>query len=310
MHRLIKKLALCATALSVCFAVPSLADPQQTPKPVPTQKAPAPASLARPALWKVSDSDTTIYLFGTVHALPRGISWMEGPIAKAFNGSQHLVTEIAEVSPETMQDVVMKTALLPKGESLFAMLSPKDRVLLNKTLKAAGLPVAGFDRFEPWYVAMVVAALPVMKMGYTAANGVEMQLSAKAKALGQTQVELETVEYQLGLFDTLPRKVQLNYLHQVLVGLPRMAKELELLVKYWGEGNPDKLARLMNAEQSDAALIAALLTNRNKNWARWIDERMARPGTVFLAVGAGHLAGKQSVQVQLTKKGRQVARIQ
>ena len=47
-----------------------------------------------PALWKVADDDTTVYLFGTIHALPEGKDWYSGTIAKAFDASGELVTEI------------------------------------------------------------------------------------------------------------------------------------------------------------------------------------------------------------------------
>lgn len=301
-----------AIALASCTLLvsPALAKPKQTPKPVAEQKAPAPAGLARPALWKVSDHDTTIWLFGTIHALPAGISWFDGPIAKAFGNSDLLVTEIPDANPAAMQSVVMKTALLPQGETLRGMLSAKDKVIYEKALKDLALPAESFDRFEPWFAAITLASLPMIKKGYAPSNGVEAQLGEKAKAAARPQEGLETVEYQLGLFDKLPRKVQLKYLHEVLAGMDKMGGELDQLVKYWSAGNPDKLATLMNAEESDPALINTLLYNRNRNWAKWIKARMAKPGAVFIAVGAGHLAGKGSVQQQLAKAGLKAKRVQ
>ena len=47
-----------------------------------------------PALWKVADADTTIYLFGTVHALPQGKEWFDGRIERAFDASDEMVTEV------------------------------------------------------------------------------------------------------------------------------------------------------------------------------------------------------------------------
>lgn len=300
-----------AAALAALFvAGPGYAKQQRAPKPIPEQKAPAGDGLARPALWKVSDHDTTIWLFGTIHALPAGISWFDGPIAKAFNGSQLLITEIPDANPSAMQSVVMKTALLPEGETLRGMLSPADKVIYEKALKDLALPAESFDRFEPWFAAITLASLPMIKKGYQPSNGVEAQLGGKAKTTKLPQEGLETVEYQLGLFDKLPRKVQLKYLHEVLAGMDKMGAELEQLVKYWGAGNPEKLATLMNAEESDPQLIDALLYNRNRNWAKWIRARMKQPGAVFIAVGAGHLAGKGSVQQQLAKAGLKAKRVQ
>jgi uncharacterized protein YbaP (TraB family) len=66
---------------------------------------------------------------------------------------------------------------------------------------------------------------------------------------------------------------------------------------------------MLNDEVDDPALYARLLTDRNANWAEWIDERMASPGNLFIAVGAGHLAGSGSVQEQLGERGYEVERV-
>ncbi len=300
--------SLCLT-VAVGFSSLSLAETQKHPAPVAEQKV-ATTTIARPALWKLSDSDTTIYLFGTIHALPAGMSWLEGPIAKALGSAQSLVTEIPEASPTEMQAVVMKTAVLPKGQSLNAMLTPKARIRLDKAFKDYALPGSAFDQFEPWFVAVTLSTLPMLKQGYSAENGVEAQLTKRAKDQGHSLIGLETVEYQLGLFDSLPRKVQISYLNDVVTTLPKMGAELDKLVMYWSAGRPDKLAQVMNANEDDPQLTAVLLTNRNKNWANWIKTRMDKPGTVFLAVGAGHLAGKDSVQAQLAGKGFKTVRVQ
>ncbi|MEP7222397.1 MAG: TraB/GumN family protein [Novosphingobium sp.] len=309
MARFIRTLALSATALCVCLTATAEAKPR-APAPVAEPASPSAPAVARPALWKVSDADTTIYLFGTIHALPPGIKWLEGPVAKAMASSQTLVTEIPHTDPAAMQSVVAQMALLPAGENLHALLPPADRPKLDKALKDAGLPTTTLDRFKPWYAGVLISLMPLIKQGYTAENGVEPQLEARAKELGQVREGLETPAYQLGLFDSLPRKVQLKYLHQVLQNLPTMAAELGQLVQYWKVGNADKLAALMNRGEDDPQMVKVLLVNRNTAWAKWVKARMDKPGTVFMAVGAGHLAGKDSVQAQLAAKGLRAVRIQ
>jgi uncharacterized protein YbaP (TraB family) len=309
MANFIRSFTVSVTALCACLTATVEAKPRVVAPVAATAVKPTPA-IARPAMWKVSDADTTIYLFGTIHALPPGITWLEGPVAKALSNSQTLVTEIPHTDPAAMQSVVAQTALLPAGENLHALLSPADRLKLDKALKDAGLPTTTLDQFKPWYAGVLLSLMPLIKQGYTAENGVEPQLEAKAKTLGHVLEGLETPAYQLGLFDSLPRKVQLKYLHQVLQNLPTMGTELGQLVKYWKTGNADKLAALMNRGEDDPQMVTVLLVNRNKAWAKWIKTRMDKPGEVFMAVGAGHLAGKDSVQAQLAAKGLRVTRIQ
>ena len=305
-HLAPRRLAAVLMALLFPFVVTASAR-----EPAPAS-APAPAAVqaAYPALWKVSDADTTIYLFGTIHALPKGIEWFGGPVAKAFEGSQELVTEIVESDPAQMQKLVMEKAMLPQGQTLRAILPPETRVTYEGALGTLGVGAGAFDAFEPWYAAIGLATLPLVRQGYDNANGVETALDAKAKALGRPHSALETAEFQLSLFDSLPLDVQKRYLAEVVTNLPHASDDLAAMVDAWRKGDADRLASLMNADEDDPALVDALLINRNRAWADWVRDRLAKPGTVFVAVGAGHLAGPGSVQDQLARLGIASTRVQ
>jgi uncharacterized protein len=269
-----------------------------------------PAPPARPALWKVADADTTIWLFGTIHALPAGIDWFGGEVERAFDGSQELVTEIVPPDVAAMQGLVLDKAMLPKGQSLRASMTPEARLRYEAALGSMKLPPAAFDAFEPWYAAVGLSTLPLMQDGFATANGVEEALDTRARSVGRVHTALETAEYQLSLFDGLPADAQQRYLADVVGNLPKVRAQLAAMVEAWKGGDPDRLAALMNEEENDPALLKALLTDRNKAWAEWIGARLDRPGEVFMAVGAGHLAGKGSVQDQLSERGILAARVQ
>lgn len=267
-------------------------------------------AAARPALWKVSDADTTVWLFGTVHALPKGTQWYDGKIATAFEHSDTLVTEIIEKGPEAMRPVVQASAMLPEGQSLRAMMTPRQRTAFEKALAANHMPAAALDRFQPWYAAVALATLPLLTSGYDPATGVDATLGEKAGTLKLAHEALETPEYQLSLFGSLPLPVQKRYLAQVVRNLPKLKSELAAIIACWQSGDAAKLARLMNDDEDDPTLKEKLLLGRNRAWAKWIAARMARPGAVFVAVGAGHLAGPGSVQDQLKALGLKAVRVQ
>jgi uncharacterized protein YbaP (TraB family) len=300
MTRLIKRFALLLAAL-LGWIVPAAAE---VPVAAPV------AAVARPALWKIADADTTIWLFGTVHALPDGVDWLEGPVADAVKGADQLVTEIPETAPEEMKAAVLKNALLPPGKTLRGLLSSTDKARFERTLSKFGLPVEAFDRFEPWYAAVALTALPLAQSGYSPANGVDERIGAEMKRLGRPRIGLETAEFQFRMFDGLPLAVQKRYLAEVLDGIGTINEELAAIVREWSAGSPDKLAALLNADEDDPRMVKALLTDRNKTWANWLQQRLAQPGKVFVAVGAGHLAGKDSVQAMLGKAGVTVTRVQ
>jgi len=324
-YRLVSMLTFTRPLVAALAALSTLLAPvaqaqgtaRRLPTPQPARTVPAPQAV-RPALWKVSRGTTVIYLFGTVHALPAGVPWLDGKVADALDHSDTLVTEILDSDPAAMRDLVMKTALLPEGPTLRAKLSPKGRAAFEKALTANGLPVAAFDRFRPWYAAVALSTLPLLKSGYDPANGVDTTLSARAKQAGKAHEALETAEYQLGLFNQLPEAAQKRYLYEVASGTSTIASDLAKMIRQWKAGHAEELARLMNEDESDPALLNLLLINRNRNWARWIKARLdradpqgsAKPDTVLLAVGAGHLAGVGSVQQQLAKLGVVVTRVQ
>jgi uncharacterized protein YbaP (TraB family) len=147
-----------------------------------------------------------------------------------------------------------------------------------------------------------------MKMGMLPDAGVEERLEAAAG--GKPRDGLETVQFQLTLFDNLPQEAQIAYLASVIRSYDRIGQQTEKMVSAWGKGDAEAIAAAMNPEMDAPEVLAALLTNRNKAWAAWIERRLEQPGTVFIAVGAGHLAGPDSVQRHLAREGIATERVQ
>lgn len=303
-------LALFTPALSPA----QVATPQQ-PAPAqpsaPQAEAPAPAPIeARPALWEVSDEDTTVYLFGTIHVLKPGVSWFDDAVRKAFDASDELVLEMVTPDPKTMQVLIQRYAINTGGPALPEKLSADKRDAYLKALSSLGLPANSFDRTDPWFASTNLALLPIIKLGYDPAQGVDEKLNAAAKEAKKPVSGLETAEQQLGFMDAIPDKAQVAMLNSTVADMPRIQPMIETMVGSWSQGNPEQLAAVMNEglrEVPDVARI--LLTDRNARWAEWIDQRMDKPGTIFIAVGAGHLAGPDSVQAQLEKLKMKVRRV-
>lgn len=304
----IAKLALVPLAAIALLGPATLAQ-QSQPTPQKVEAVPAPL-VAKPALWKIADSDTTIYLFGTIHLLPAGIEWYDGPVATAFEQSKELVTEIPESSDGQMMNLTLKYGMLPAGQSLREQMTADERTKYEGAMTGLGLPPAAFDRFKPWFAALALAILPLQKAGYSMENGIENQLDKRNKALGRPRSGLETLEDQLGIFDGFSPAVQKTYLFSVIDAIPTITTDIDKMVQSWAKGDVEGLAALMNDPTEDPALYEALLSKRNKNWVVWFDKRMDQPGVVFVAVGAGHLGSKDSVQDLLAQGGIKVTRVQ
>jgi uncharacterized protein YbaP (TraB family) len=311
MKTLSKHVAGFLAGTAIFLTAPAWANEQEA---APVASTPVPAEvveLGGPALWKVYDEDTTIYLFGTVHALPKDVDWYKGNVAEALASSDILVTEVM-TTPETpvkMQSIIMNTGMLPADESLRGMLNDEQKASYEIAMTKLGIPVATFDRFEPWYASMMLAMLPIMKEGYSPEAGVEAVLASKT---GETKErgQLETLEFQMALFDELPLESQIEFLVQAAEGVETIKPMLDKMVAEWLKGDAEGLAELMNEGLTDQVLADRLLYQRNTTWAEWIDTRLDAPGTVFVAVGAGHLAGDKSVQDALELRGIKTYRVQ
>ena len=301
--KLAKLLALTAAPFALFAASPALADHHAA-----NEAAAAPAA-AGPAMWKVADEDTTIYLFGTVHVLPEGIDWYDATIADALTGSDILVTEIPmdAASEAAMQQLTMTKGMLPAGTTLRSLLDPEQTVTYEAALAKLGAPAAAFDPFKPWLAGLTLSILPLMQQGYTPGAGVEKVLLSKVG--DKPQGALETAEFQLGIFDGMPQDAQVTFMMEAAEGMDDVKPMLDRMVVEWAEGDADELAKIMNEGMDDPAVAEALLYSRNANWAEWIETRLDTPGTVFIAVGAGHLAGARSVQDYLAEKGITVNRV-
>jgi uncharacterized protein YbaP (TraB family) len=259
-------------------------------------KAKPAADNASPALWVVRDKDTTIYLFGTIHVLKPGLQWFDGGVKKAYDASSEVMFEMVEPDAATAQKMVLEKAVDPDGPPLTKKLPPATAEAYGKAMAGLGLPTAGFETLEPWFVSNMITMFSLQKLGYDPNSGVEKQLTEAAKKDGKTLGELESMQFQLNLFDTLPEKLQLDLFTQTLDELPKGSKLIDDMVSSWAKGDPDMLAKQMNEDMDKTPELAKiLLTDRNTLWADKIKARLDKPGTVFIAVGAGHLAGAGSV---------------
>ncbi len=280
-------------------------------EPVAAVSAAAPTD-ADPALWVVKDDDTTIYLFGTVHVLKPGLSWFDDAVKTAFDASDQLMLEL--VLPDDQAEVMgtmIPLAIDQNGKTLSSRLDADQLAAYSAAMASVGLPAAQFDAFEPWFPAITLSILPLTKLGYDPEQGAEKLLTKFAKDSGKSVAGFETLPEQLGFFDTLPENHQVAFLNSVVKDLDKLGPTLDKMVVLWAAGDPDGLAVAMNESMAATPEIAkTLLWDRNQRWADQIKTRMDQPGTVFVAVGAGHLAGEKSVQDYLKARGLTATRVQ
>jgi len=268
---------------------------------------------ATPALWSVSDADTTIYLFGTIHLLPEKYDWQSPKLERAVAGSQELVVEtiVDEKNPMQLVGLLMKLGISNDLPPIAQRVPPSKRAQLEAAIKKSGAPRAVFDRMETWAAAFMLLGNQFRDLGLKGDEGVETVLRSDFSSQNKPIDQLETNAEQLGFFDTLPEKAQQDLLLGAIQPKGAMQTDFKKMLVAWSKGDVTAIARAFNHDlQASPDLRDALIRRRNANWAKWIEQRMDKPGSILVAVGAGHLAGRYSVIDLLQRGGYKVTRLQ
>lgn len=269
-------------------------------------------SLADPALWVVKDKDSTIYLFGTVHVLRPQTQWRTPKLEEAFKASEELITEVTDADdPAVMQPLQIRYGL-DRVTPLSKKLSPADWQKAKSHAEGMGMPVVAFDAMRPWMAAVTLALEPIFKAGFDPNSGVEQVLANEAKAADKRRVALESVEQQIRFFADLPSKDEVNLLESTLEEIDEGPAKLDALVEAWARGDVKALEGEFVTEMRGKypLLYKQLIVARNTAWAAELKTRLDGEGVSFVAVGAGHLVGPDSVQAKLDALGIKASRVQ
>lgn len=267
--------------------------------------------VARPALWEVSDPDTKVYLFGTIHLLPAAMKWRSAKLDEALSNSQELVVEtiIDDKNPTKLMSALASLGIAKGLPPLVERVPAAKRTALAAAIRKSGVPEQAYNGMKTWMAAFLLLANQFKELGLT--GGVEGVLrndfTARSKPIG----ELETNVEQLSFFDRLPESAQRNLLEGALEEGSSVKRAFGGMLDAWSRGDVQGIAQTFDRDLSASpALRDTLIRERNANWSRWIERRMTEPGAVMIAVGAGHLAGRYSVLEMLKKDGYKVRRVQ
>ena len=296
-----------AAALSMAAQVPA-PNPAPAPTPAPAQaQTPAPAIVqANPAHWVVKGPHATVYLFGTIHVLKPGIAWQTPKVLAATDASQSLIEEIADIDDTAAMQPLIKQLGTDPDHPLSTKISKDDLALVDSAIKQMGAPGESvLEPLRPWLAGLTLSVLPMLKAGYDPKSGVDMTLAAAFKTANKPVTGLETVEEQLHIFSDMPLAQEVESLHIQLKNLDHSTADLDSTVTAWEKGDVETIAKIENDVfiKDDPALYQKLVVQRNKNWTERLVKLLQGEGTTFVAVGAAHLAGPDSVLKMLEARG-------
>lgn len=305
-HRLLSRAAVSAAALAAVLLAPTTPAFAQAAPPAadPAAVVAAPAG-AGPRLWVVKDEDSTLYLFGTVHVLKPETPWGRAKVDQAFASADEYWFEIADLNDAAGAVPIIQSKGVSPDRPLSSLLSAEEQADLDAAARSIGATAAQLDPLRPWFAALQLAMASIAKAGYQPQNGGDQVLHARAAATGKPIKGFETMPQQIGFIADMSEEAQLAMLRSGLKEFDQAPVVLGQMVGAWSTGEVDVLDALIGQEMKTQSLemYEVMLTRRNADWTDQIMKMLEGSGTAFISVGAGHLAGADSVQSMLAKRG-------
>lgn len=285
----------------------------EAPAGTAAKPAAEPSVVADPAMWRVKGAHGTVYLFGSIHVMKPNVDWETAKVKKVFPASDVLYVEVANLDdPAAVAPLAMQYGM-DLAHPLSTKLSKDDVALLDAAAKSMGMPGEQMlEPMQPWLVSASLEMLPMLKGGYDPSSGIDMKLLAEAKAEQKPVRGFETMADQVHLLADAPQAQQVELLHKELAELDKATAEMDGLVTAWEHGDVEKIGKMENDELAAKypADYKRLVVDRNQRWTATLDGLLKDPatGSVFVAVGAAHLAGPDSVIKMLERDGWTVVR--
>ena len=264
-------------------------------------------TLQSALLWEVNgDSIQTSYVFGTIHLIPSEDYFLPEGTAEAIEASEKMVFEIdmAEMTDMGAQMAMLTKAFMSDGKTLQDLLSDEDYLIVKTHFDEMGLPLFLLERIKPMFLSVFATgdfSMDGMSTGET--KSYEMEFFELAQTGEKSTGGLETMEYQISMFDSIPYEAQAEMLVETIEQQDAGSDQFDELIGIYKSQNVDALYRMLaEGDESIGEHEDVLVSGRNKAWIPRMEEQM-KAQTTFFAVGAGHLGGENGVIRLLRKAG-------
>jgi len=263
-------------------------------------------------LWKVTSKTGTLYLQGSVHMLKAADYPLDPAIETAYAKSSTVFFEVdfGKMNEISTQQLLLKKALLPTGKTLQGSLDAATFKRLEKATQKAGLPLKSMNVFKPWFVILGVVVIETQKLGFSPEKGLDNYFFKKAIADKKKIIPLETIQFQLGLFDELSKENPNIFVNYSLDDLEHLSTDMEKIRSSWKSGDFNALEKVVTESINKYPdFKKRFLTDRNKQWKKVLLTQLKTSETAIVIVGAAHLVGKEGLVELLKAQGYTVEQL-
>jgi uncharacterized protein YbaP (TraB family) len=255
--------------------------------------------------WTVSDENSTVTLFPTIHFLPEDLEWRSAEMEEALAEAEEVWFEVlpAQLNDQAAMQRILPQYGLSPDMPLSERLDEETYARLETVATDLGLPMAQMEPMRPWLAAVTITAMDLMRDGFQPGSGVEMVLGQEVD--DSREKAFETVEEQFGFFANLDPEVEVAFLESTLEDIDNGQEELREFAEDWAQGDVSGLEDFIITGIRDVSedLYQVLLVERNRRWTDALVTELEGSGTDFVAVGAGHLIGEDGVPEMLAARG-------
>jgi uncharacterized protein YbaP (TraB family) len=215
-----------------------------------------------------------------------------------------LEVDMGEMLTEKTQQLILGKAMLKQPDTLKTVLNPLTYERLSVAAANAGLPLQAIEPFKPWFATTTLTIVKLQKLGFDEKYGLDKYFYDKAVADQKKVIGLESIDFQISLFDSLSNENPNDFVNRALTELNMLERDINALLKAWHDGDFQTLEDLMNKSFEEFPdLNKKFITDRNKAWVKRLSGMIKGEQTYMVVVGAGHLPGEEGVINLLKKKG-------
>ena len=271
-------------------------------------------TYAKSSVWKVSKGDDYFYLGGTIHLLSPSDYPLPEAFITAYKDADQIIfeTDLAEMKTPANQQKFLVAMLNQQGKTLSATLDKNTYQALNNFLMTRGMPIANFEQFEPWAVALTITIIEYQRLGMLPEYGVEEYFQQQASKDNKGLRSLESVDDQIGFLQTMATIEPNTMVNFTLRDLKQLPEFITTLKTSWRKGDIESFTTnslIVQMQSEFPELYQTLISDRNNRWMTTLTQLNNNETKEFVLVGTLHLNGEQGLLQLLRTKGYEIEQL-
>ena len=263
-------------------------------------------------MWLAEGVSNRVYILGSVHLLRREDHPLPAVMEAAYADAEALIMELDmdDLDAAVVQASTNRLGMIQDERTLKDFLGAARYDEAVAAAEEMDIPFDMLEKTEPWFAAITVEQLALMRIGFNPLYGVELHMTMKATQDGKEVTGLETIDEQLAMLDGLSIEAQNDLLLQTLAEGGNIEAFMDDMIRAWRVGDVDYLETNMLDDMAQyPELFDVIVERRNRRWVGEIEALLDDEDDYLIVVGALHLVGDVGVPALLEQRGVRIGQL-